>query len=263
MTSRQIFEAVQIELVKISSPTLKLYEFNYLCNKAITQYVNKIYNIYDTNQQTTDDLRVLSSTASLIPKRIEDTFGNIIYEVTLPEDYLHLLNCICIFNVDKPKNCWKAGQTVTIPATRLTSDSWGTILTNVYNRPSPTKPYYYIHNHKDQETKKSFTLKTPIKLPETKCEIRYGNNDSIFKLVQVQIDYLRLPQFVRLTQEQVDLTIDTSQIMEFPDYVNQEIINELVHLAMEHSGDPRLPNNIQITQSIARPNSQAYSQNNN
>nr|DAD58222.1 MAG TPA: hypothetical protein [Bacteriophage sp.]DAG89873.1 MAG TPA: hypothetical protein [Crassvirales sp.]DAM09989.1 MAG TPA: hypothetical protein [Caudoviricetes sp.]DAH81602.1 MAG TPA: hypothetical protein [Bacteriophage sp.]DAK96686.1 MAG TPA: hypothetical protein [Bacteriophage sp.] len=32
--------------------------------------------------------------------------------------------------------------------------------------------------------------------------------------------------------------------MEFPDYVNQEIINELVHLVMEHSNDPRLANNI-------------------
>jgi len=40
------------------------------------------------------------------------------------------------------------------------------------------------------------------------------------------------------------LTEDTSQIMEFPDYVNQEIINELVHLVMVHSNDPRLANDI-------------------
>ena len=38
----------------------------------------------------------------------------------------------------------------------------------------------------------------------------------------------------------MDLTSDTSQILEFPDYVCQEIINELVHLVMENTSDSRL-----------------------
>ena len=40
-----------------------------------------------------------------------------------------------------------------------------------------------------------------------------------------------------LTQEQLDYTEDNSQILEFPDYVCQEIINELVHLVMENNSD--------------------------
>lgn len=67
MTARQVFEATLIELSKIQAPSLKLYEFNYLFNKAINQYINKIYNVYDINQQTTDDLRVLKSTTYLTP----------------------------------------------------------------------------------------------------------------------------------------------------------------------------------------------------
>jgi hypothetical protein len=35
MTSKQIYEAVAIELNKIQAPTLKLYEFNYFLNQAI------------------------------------------------------------------------------------------------------------------------------------------------------------------------------------------------------------------------------------
>ena len=89
-----------------------------------------------------------------------------------------------------------------------------------------------------------------------RCEIRYGKDDSLFQLAEVQIDYVKVPQHIRLTQEQIDLTEDTSQIMEFPDYVNQEIINELVHLVMERTNDPRLANNIQMSQSIARPTGQ-------
>ena len=89
-----------------------------------------------------------------------------------------------------------------------------------------------------------------------RCEIRYGKDDSLFQLAEVQVDYVKCPQFIRLTQEQIDLTEDTSQIMEFPDYVNQEIINELVHLVMERVNDPRLSNNMQISNTIARPTGQ-------
>ena len=93
-----------------------------------------------------------------------------------------------------------------------------------------------------------------------RMEIRYGKDDSVFQLKEVQIDYVKSPQFIRLTQEQIDLTEDTSQIMEFPDYVNQEIINELVHLVMERTNDPRLANNIQITRTIGEPTSQQAQQ---
>jgi len=42
-------------------------------------------------------------------------------------------------------------------------------------------------------------------------------------------------------------------MMEFPDYVCQEIINELVHLVMENGRDDRLNTNIPVTQTIANP----------
>lgn len=365
MTARQVFEATLIELSKIQAPALKLYEFNYLFNKAINQYINKVYNVYDINQQTTDDLRVLKATAYLQPHKFggnkpynnyngtdqtsatydgespsSNKYGSAssylsnahsqiqslngaTYEVFMPIDYLHMLNCVCIYYVAKQKDCWDAGSYIQIPATRLTADSWSQIVTDIYNRPSPMRPYYYIHNQNsnitlptspvtanaggvtdanpagysgtdmaiggykvtsDNDTpatdttagsnfQRTFKLKQGSKTQEVslvekqtaarianpsnvRCEIRYGKDDSLFQLVEVQIDYVKSPQFIRLTQEQIDLTEDTSQIMEFPDYVNQEIINELVHLVMEHSNDPRLANNIQMTQSIARPTGQ-------
>ena len=371
MTARQVFEATLIELSKIQAPALKLYEFNYLFNKAINQYINKVYNTYDINQQATDDLRVLKSTAYLKPHKYGITSSNetkpynnytsggsnpeyngkspsanvqyatassylssahsqiqslngATYEVFMPIDYLHMLNCVCIYYVAKQKDCWDAGSYIQIPAARLTADSWSQIVTDIYNRPSPMRPYYYIHNQASSITiptdpvtgngtpsdtnpagytgtdmpiggykvtsdngsvatntsdgagsnfQRTFKLKNgevskDISLVEkptavrvanpsnVRCEIRYGKDDSLFQLVEVQIDYVKSPQFIRLTQEQIDLTEDTSQIMEFPDYVNQEIINELVHLVMEHSNDPRLGNNIQMTNTIARPTGQ-------
>jgi hypothetical protein len=76
-------------------------------------------------------------------------------------------------------------------------------------------------------------------------------DDSVFELKLVHVDYIKTPQYIRLTPEQLDLTVDTSQIMEFPDYVCQEIINELVHIVMENASDPRLANHVAVSQSVA------------
>lgn len=302
-----------------------LQDFNYFLNKAVNQYINKRYNIYDINQQTTDDLRVLKATTILKPVQINSTISGIdtsqwntgktnlmsgSYEVYLPLDYLHMLNCVCIFKVNKRFKCYNEGDYVQFAARRLTADSWSIVLNDYYNRPLPWRPYYYIHNVNtaielptnpidSTQSLSTNTIGTDIKsdyqvnpgtdgqlstgpksnLPRTinltnitnksvvekeagarygnstsvRCEIRYGRDNTVFQLVNVAIDYIKSPQTIRLTQEQVDLTEDTSQIMEFPDYVCQEIINELTMLVMENTADPRLQTNTIVTQSIANP----------
>jgi len=72
---------------------------------------------------------------------------------------------------------------------------------------------------------------------QVRLEIRYGTDNRVFELKKVYIDYLKVPQHIRLTQEQLDQTEDTSQVLEFPDYVCQEIINELVHIIMENNSE--------------------------
>ena len=354
MTSKQIYEATAIELSKVQAPALKLYEFNYFFNQAIRQFVNKVYNVYDINQQTTDDLRVLKATATLKPtiapstnNKALDYLRGATYFVDMPDDYLHLLNCICLFDVNKTKECWNAGDVMVVGATKLTADSWSSVVDDVYNQPTKKRPYYYIHNQNDIYLDSSYELtdqnsKLPTNgdvnvavgvddanneiyenhiasenptdkfhtlgfttYPDTgegwgtldgnsnfprsfdydgsgisdaeknnliekpagsrhanssrvKVEIRCGRDKSnVFSLSAVQIDYVKAPQFIRLTQEQLDSDEDISQVMEFPDYVNQEIVNELVNLVMRKTNDPSLQAHIQMTQSIARPTGQS------
>ena len=308
MTLKQVYEALLVEMNKVEAPSLLLPDFNYLVNKAVLQYINTRYNIYDANQQTTDDLRVLKATAILPVKKADSAYGaadsetikglyGATYETELPPDYLHMLNCVCIFKVNEQKDCWDAGDLWNCGATRLTSDMWPLVINNFYMRPSYRRPYYFIHNVNnsvelptnsyvsndglgtgtdtpsgDYNYRDNPNLSRSIKIGErseslvkknigrrfgnastVRCEIRYGKDDSVFKLQSIHIDYLKSPQHLRLTQTQLDSTKDTSQMMEFPDYVCQEIINELVKLVMENSSDPRLQTNIPVNQTIAPP----------
>ena len=307
MTSRQLYEASLIEINKVGAPSMLLEDFNYMANKAVYQFLNKTYNMYDANQQMSDNIRVLKATAVLRPNStkegnpygdfdVDSLYGNI-EEFTLPNDYLHMLNCICNYKVKKPFKCYKADSNVQFAARRLTSDMWSQVINNFYMRPTYRMPYYFIHNVnninnrqlptdnfqspdytiiKDSEENyqvdgenlsRTLTLgvdkvistvdrastirygnSEPVRL-----EIRYGKDSSVFELDKIYVDYIKTPQHILLTQEQLDLTEDFSQVLEFPDYVCQEIINELVKLMMENASDPRLQTNLPINQSIASP----------
>lgn len=279
MTARQLFEYALIELNKVQAPSLILEDYNYFINKAINQYVNKVYNLYDINQQKTDDLRVLKSTAALTPA-LNDEFTDTAlldktYEVDLPDDYLHILNCIVEYSVQTTFKCYNAGEKVHFGAKRLTADLFSQVINNYYMRPSYKNPYYYINNITTNSIYPTVDNQVDIDytpgvqtVPENveripnnrygskskvRMEIRYGKDNTLFVLSKVYIDYLKSPQYIRLTQEQVDEVADESQILEFPDYVCQEITNELIKLLMENASDPRLQTNIPINQTIANP----------
>ncbi len=373
MTAKQVFEYALVELNKKDAPSLLLEDYNYFINKAANQYINKMYNAYDVNQQKTDDLRVLKSSAVLIPSQSSNwSASNLLnntYEVDLPDDYLHILNCVVEYTVLKNYKCYNAGTPWQQGAKRITADMWSQLIHNYYLRPSYKNPYFYINNittdsiFPTADNQVSIATKTTIVLDEigdivpndtitingvtytfkttptlpfgVKCsygavteyssltylkfkllestdpvitrntysgsliisgyeltvthtcggdvdvvttsgndlvqrsedirygnkskirmEIRYGKDSSTFGLSKVYIDYLKTPQFIRLTQDEIDEVEDTSQILEFPDYVCQEIVNELVKLLMENSSDPRLQTNIPINQSIASPQAQ-------
>jgi len=151
MTIRELYDYALIEVNKVESESLLLEDFNYFVNKAVQQYINKVYNRYDINQQSSDDLRVLKATATLFPiKEIisNSTSGNkkFIYRVDLPDDYIHILNCIVEYEVHGNYKCYADGDHVDFAAKRLTADMAAGIINNVYMRPEYKRPYFYINN---------------------------------------------------------------------------------------------------------------------
>lgn len=322
MTARELYKSVLVELNKVKAPAIMLDDFNYVANKSFYQYLNKRYTIYNTSQQTTDDLRVLRASVKVDKFETNDSLTGAysgIYKFYLPTDYYHILNCIIEFVPVGSDRCKNSKGSLFKNAKKLTSDMWGTVLSNYYNRPSFKNPYYIIHNGFNQNdvtpynpfvdngklgvgndyagnfnpinidpydkesvetgiqqmTIENFArqmdgvrvdengvvIPTTIDTVNRMSAVRYGNAQSIpieirvgdddsSILKSVYIDYLKVPQNINLTSEQLDVLEDTSQIIEFPDYVCYEIINELTHVLMENASDPRIQTHIPVNTSI-------------
>lgn len=266
MTAKEAYKYILIEINKLEAPSLLLEDFNYLFNKAVQQYINKCYNRYETNQQATDDLRALKKTVEL--DVLQNEWSNVLdesgYYCELPKDYFHILNCIIRFkrNDDNTvsKKCntpYFIGDGDLIPAKKLTSDIYPSILTNAYLKPSIRQPYYFINNIGvpdnniiQTELEKLLNPCEEQSFPEmkNKLELRFGNQN-FYKPEKVYIDYLKTPEKINLTYDQLD-GISDSQTLEFPDYVCYEIINEMTKLVLENASDPRLQTNIPINQTI-------------
>lgn len=127
-------------------------------------------------------MRVLKGSAKLTPKKINDysdlsLADGAVYEIVMPTDYLHLLNCICIYNVKKTFKCYNAGDTWRAAATRLTSDMYSQVLDNFWNKPTYFRPYYFIHN-----------VNTSSTAPYNPYNGKLGTDEPRIALVQSQVE---------------------------------------------------------------------------
>lgn len=315
MTTRELYEYALIEMNKVEAPSLLLEDYNYFINKAVQQYINKVYNRYDINQQASDDLRVLKATAEVKldrfdNKRLEqntaaDTeiqrvrrVGNKVkftYKGLLPDDYMHILNCIVDYKVKKDFKCYREGDYIEFAARRMTADMAAGVLHNAYMKPDYKRPYFYINNVNTSIesnlkpgnveigkkvndvlvsssswnstsskmdsailTKRDVESENPdgnriANASDVIIEIRFGEDDSVFEPEYAYIDYIKAPMFIQLTYDDITSTVDNTRVIEFPDYVCFEIVNEFVKLLMENASDPRLQTNYAINQTIGDP----------
>ena len=248
MRWRELYEYALIEVNKLKAPSLLLEDYNYFINKAVQQYMNLVYNRYDINQQSNDDLRVLTTTK--VYEEIGE--GN---TVTLPSDYVHLLNCIVTVSSSNSDNTCGSSNTsgYRTAAKQLTSDRYAGILNNYYVKPTPKRPYYMLKSSNNKIEVSDTKL-----AEEVRGEVKANEYDSLLKIEcgngsvsKIEIDYVRAPQKIELTDEHIFSIDDNSPHLEFPDYVCFEIVNIFTKLLMENAGDPRLQTNLAVNNTIS------------
>lgn len=80
-------------------------------------------------------------------------------------------------------------------------------------------------------------------------EIRCGKN-KLYSPDVVYVDYLKTPEIIELTWDDVQSVEDNTSECEFPDAVAYEIINIFMKLLLENAGDQRLQTHFAINQTV-------------
>ena len=165
---------------------------------------------------------------------------------------------------------------------RLTANQFPAIIQNAYLKPTYKRPYYYINTSKDggkltaaleekgilnpcdtiesgcivPEWKNDiYQILHPCSEGEQNCtsgkimEIRCGINPGWAPDV-VYVDYLKVPELIELTWDDVRSVEDNTKECEFPDAVAYEIINIFTKLLLENAGDERLKTHFAINQTV-------------
>lgn len=284
MTIRQAYEFALIELNKLKAPSMLIEDYVYLFNKAIQQYINLVYNRAEYNQQSSDDLAFLQTSCEIKVEKVSPkvTDNDTIWNLELPSDYIHMLNCMATFtgrSGNTGSRCSSKedkSKSVTSLCRRLTADIYPDIMRNHYLRPSHKNPYWYIINNNkdngfdintgsyksDNDSNKDLDYRyiymkdkgdRTAHQSTVNIEIHSGKSDWV--LDKVYLTYIKAPMYVSMTEEEVLNIVDETQVLEFPDYICYEIINLFVKLIMENISDPRLQTNIPVNQTIAIPGS--------
>jgi hypothetical protein len=254
MTVRESYENILIELNKQKSPHLHLEDFIYYLNKAIQEYVNERYNMFEVNQQLSDDLSALKASVVCTIAGANATYAGSFSGVKavstlkrynsnainlqMPDDYMHVLNCIVNIRANFPYKCHPAGYIHSEVAKRLTSDQAAGVLNNAFLKPDIKRPYHQIVDGSNGSV-------------ISDLYVIYGGQDMLYTLTEFSVDYIKKPQTVSLTVAERDAIIDTSATLEFSDYVCNEIIKRALKLILENSSNPRLQTHIPVNKSIA------------
>jgi len=237
-TAREVYIQVLTELDKVEAPALYLEDYVYYYNKAISEYLKARYELFETNQQLSDDLRFwkrsYESTCLVIP--IEDI--GVITPTPSEEPvryyYRHLVGCTLDVELLRPiMGCEQSvGTTKQYKVTRMSSSIKVGILNNDYLKAEFYRPYFEI-------------------IDDT-ININIGDiNTKSIKFSNIVVEYLKQPDYVDLTADQVSDNTDESQELEFSKDVSDEITKGVLKLILERDLNPRLQSNVGVNKTIS------------
>lgn len=174
-----------------------------------------------------------------------------ILNIELPSsDYLHILSCRVFWKGAKP-NGQKAY--LVYGGKRMTFDIQNVIQNNVYMRPNFNRPYYRVHDNTMNAGIEKITDLAEYKAYQNKpkIEVHVGKANSIVTLDKIVIDYIKIPEVAILNDIDIFTAgADTSQVLEFPDYLKNEIVRRVTDYMLENMGSPRAGSHPQFNQEI-------------
>jgi hypothetical protein len=251
MTVKGAYENILRELRKAKAPSLHLDDYNYFINKGIQEYINERYNKFQVSQQITDDISPLivpntfiisnntgyysSNPAVILNITTGKRYSSDFIKFPAPDNYWHMVGTNVTTVAKFPYKCYPKGHEDTKPSKKLNSHTANGIINNAYLKPSASRVFHDFTDGSAGSVLPNLTF--------------YYGDSKKFNITEVSLDYLKKPEVVNLTVGQRDVPVDTSAVLEFPEYVCNEIIKRVVKLILENSSDPRLNTHVQVNQS--------------
>jgi hypothetical protein len=233
VTSRAIYVNILTELMKEESPSLYMEDYLYYINRAVSDYIKARYELYETTQQLSDDLRFWKKTFTSKELLVPINSIHVKDGTKTKHDYRHLLSCVIEVDIKRPmlKCPQKVGEKHMYKATRISSDTKAGLLDNAYLQSTFYRPYFDVIDNS--------------------IYIRAGKEDKNVVITNVIIEYLCNPAIIDLTEEQVEEDDDTSDMLEFSSDVAEEIVKVAMKLILERGTPNRLQSHIAVNQAIS------------
>jgi hypothetical protein len=169
----------------------------------------------------------------------------------ISSDYLHLTSCRLVWKTKRPST--NVVSPITFPAKRLTDDMLNAIQNNTYLKPSASRPYYQLFDHSNNSGVTALSAST-YKAYQNKPKIRIyiGSKNTVMELRSIEFNYLKVPEVVTLNDSDIfSIATDTSQLIELPDYLKNEIVKRCAIFLLEKVGDPRVQSHPMFNQEMS------------
>lgn len=180
---------------------------------------------------------------------VEIADGHITF--TLPSsDYLHILSCRTNWKGRKPN-----GQTAYLiyGAKRMTYDIQNVIQNNTYMRPAYNRPYFMVQDNTLNAGIDKITSVADYRAYHNKpqVDVYIGKPVNTAVVDTIVIDYIKNPETIILSDIDIFTAgADTSQVLEFPDYLKNEIVKRVSLYMLENMRDPRTGSHPQVNNEI-------------
>lgn len=217
INSLEAYRGILHELDKHGSPTFTVTMFNYMYNSTVDEYLSLNYGEFDITQKSLDDIREVVNLGDTL------TFSS--NSANLPDEYRHMLNLEVTLKFLEDIDGNSADDTITVKRVqRLRTNRKGFTSENAYQEPSYRRVYFQL----------------------SKGIIHIYAGDKV-EAVTGKIDYIETPEIMYLNPDKsADFkNSDNNTLLQFPQHVNQEIVNMCTRKILENIESPRYQSSLQ------------------
>jgi len=152
-----------------------------------------------------------------------------------PNNYWHLLGFSNVLEVKNNVDCEESHE-IKIGVGKLTSEREVSIESNAYLEPKAKRPYYTVKNNFNSE------------YPNFELHYRKRNEIELVRLTKVEMLYLKEPKIYTMEDDDLD-GVDTTENLEFQEYICQELVDTVSILIFEQNSDQRVGSSAQVNES--------------